>query len=58
MTMRLYGTLAKRDKTHDQSKPWVFWGRPWHGKTGELVENLYQDRKRSTQSLCRKARVK
>ena len=58
MTEKLFEVLSGRRETRDPNKPWVFWHRYRSGKTGEMVEGPYGDRKNLMKSLCRKTGVK
>ncbi|WP_211221621.1 tyrosine-type recombinase/integrase [Desulfocurvibacter africanus] len=57
MTDSLHAVLARRFKSRDPEKPWVFWHEYLSSKTGETVTGPYQDRKKFMRTLCKKAGV-
>jgi integrase len=58
MTTRLFDMLARRFRTRDKTKPWVFWGRHWSRKVGCFVEGPYQQRKKLMAVICQRAMVR
>ena len=58
MTDQLHSVLLRRYAERDPVKPWVFWHRYFHNKTGQKMVGPYKSRRRAMRTLCRKADVR
>ena len=58
MTDQLHSVLLRRYAERDPVKPWVFWHRYFHNKTGQKMVGPYKSRRRAMRTLCRKAGVR